>query len=187
VVDTIYPKYPGRDQPEKLRNFVIEQYANHGISHLLLGGDYGLVPARTAFAMHSGYEDSTRVGVDSLICDLYYSDLDGGWDLNNNGIFGEPADSVDMYPEISVGRATAGSIEQAGTFVDKVLTYEKNPPDGYLSRASFWASYLDAGTDAALGKDMVDRDYMTDHFPSGGEALPVIGQRKSGHHNPVGQ
>ena len=164
VVDTIYPKYPGRDQPEKLRNFVIEQYANHGISHLLLGGDYGLVPARTAFAMHSGYEDSTRVGVDSLICDLYYSDLDGGWDLNNNGIFGEPADSVDMYPEISVGRATAGSIEQAGTFVDKVLTYEKNPPDGYLSRASFWASYLDAGTDAALGKDMVDRDYMTDHF-----------------------
>lgn len=165
VVDTIYPKYPGRDQQEKLRNFIIEQYTTYGISHLLLGGDYGMVPARTAFAMHSGYEEITgKVGLDSLICDLYYSDLDGIWDLNNNGIFGEPADSVDMYPDISVGRATAGSIAQAGTFVDKVLTYEKNPPVGYLSKASFWASYLDAGTDAALGKDMVERDYMTDYF-----------------------
>jgi hypothetical protein len=165
AADTVYPKYPGRDQQEKLRSFVIEQHANYGISHLLLGGDYGIIPARTAFAMHSGYEELTgKPGLDSLICDLYYSDLDGSWDLNDNGIFGEPADSVDMYPDISVGRATVGSIEQAGTFVDKVLTYEKNPPPGYLSRTSFWASYLDAGTDAALGKDMVERDYMTDYF-----------------------
>ncbi len=164
VADTIYPKYPGRDQQEKLRNFIIEQYTNYGISHLLLGGDYGIVPARTAFAMHSGYEDGSHVGIDSLICDLYYGDLDGTWDLNGNGIFGEPSDTVDMYPEISVGRAAAGSIEQAVTFVDKVLTYEKNPPAGYLSKASFWASYMDASTDAAQGKDMVDRDYMTDYF-----------------------
>lgn len=165
VVDSIYANYLGRDQQEKLRNFVLEQYANYGISHLLLGGDYGIVPARTAFAMHSGYEELTgKVGLDSLICDLYYSDLDGTWDLNGNDIFGEPADSVDMYPDITVGRASAASLEQARTFVDKVLTYEKSPPGDYLERVSFWASYLDAGTDAAKGKDIIDRDYMADYF-----------------------
>jgi hypothetical protein len=164
VLDTIYSKYSGRDQQEKLRNFVIEQYQSNGISHVLLGGDYGIVPARTAFAIHSGYEEPGYVGIDSLICDLYYSDLDGDWDLNGNGIFGEPDDSIDMYPEIAVGRAVSRDVNQARTFVDKVLTYEATPPSGYLNKASFWASYLDVNTDAALGKEIIDRDYMTDYF-----------------------
>jgi len=164
VVDSIYSNYPGRDQQEKLRNFVIEQYQSKGIGYLLLAGDYGLVPARTAFAVHSGYEEPSYVGIDSLICDLYFSDLDGSWDLNGNGIFGETEDSVDMYPEIAVGRATVNSIFQAQTFVDKILTYEKAPPAGYLNRGSFWASTLDVNTDAAKGKEIIAWDYLIDFF-----------------------
>lgn len=164
VLDTIYPKYAGRDLQEKLRNFIIDQYQARGISRLLLGGDYGIVPARTAFAMHSGYENSSHVGIDSLICDLYYGDLDGDWDYNGNGIFGEQGDSVDMYPEISVGRAPVANLQQAASFVDKILLYENNPPEDYLNRASFWASYMDVNTDAAAGKSLIDRDYMIDYF-----------------------
>jgi hypothetical protein len=181
ALDSVYAIYPGRDPAERLRNFVAQQHLASGISHLLLGGDYGPVPGRTAFALHSGYEEFTgKPGLDSLICDLYYGDLDGSWDLNGNGVFGEPADSVDMYPELWVGRAPVSSLEQAQTFVGKVLEYEKTPPREYLPRASFWASWLDPSTDGALAKEIVFRDFLSGYF-----SPPEKLYQSLGNHDPA--
>ena len=181
ALDSVYAFFPGRDQAEKLRNFIIQQYLSFGISHLLLGGDYGVVPGRTAMAIHSGYEEITgRTGLDSLICDLYYGDLDGDWDLDGNGIFGEPGDSVDMYPEIWVGRAPASGLAQAQTFVGKVLEYERTPPGEYLPRASFWASWLDASTDGAAAKEIVARDFLSGYF-----SPPERQYQSLGNHDPA--
>lgn len=181
ALDSVYALFPGRDLAEQLRNFIIEQHLSFGISHLLLGGDYGVVPGRTALALHSGYEEITgRTGLDSLICDLYYGDLDGDWDFNGNGIFGEPGDSVDMYPEIWVGRAPASGLAQARTFVNKALEYEKSPPLEYLPRASLWASWLDASTDGSTAKEIVARDFLSGYF-----SPPEKQYQSLSNHNPA--
>jgi hypothetical protein len=51
-----------------------------------------------------------------------------------------------MYAEVYVGRASVYNVAMAQNFVSKVLTYEKNPPTGYLKKmllptAILWSSY----------------------------------------------
>lgn len=128
TVNTISSTYPGRDVSEKIRNAIIDYFQNHGLIFVVLGGDDGYVPKRGVYVSFSGYTET------SMPCDLYFSDLTGSWDGNHNNTFGETTDSVDFYPDVYVGRASVSSTAQATTFVNKVLTFEKNPPTGYLKR-----------------------------------------------------
>ena len=75
--------------------------------------------------------------------DYYYACLDGNWDANGNGVFGEanvfiehpPPDAVDTTPEIHVGRVSARSVAEIGDFLAKYFRYVYTPPtDGYLDR-----------------------------------------------------
>ncbi|MBE0433182.1 T9SS type A sorting domain-containing protein, partial [candidate division WOR-3 bacterium] len=70
----------------------------------------------------------------------------GNWDFNGNHVYGQIADSVDMYADVHVGRASVYSVALAQNFLNKVFTYEKNPPTGYLKKmllptAILWSSY----------------------------------------------
>lgn len=73
--------------------------------------------------------------------DLYYACLDGSYDGNGNGIYGEPCDGedggdVDLLAELYVGRAPVDSSEEANAFVAKTLAYEKTAPsDSRLKEA----------------------------------------------------
>ncbi|MBA7519395.1 hypothetical protein ES705_11473 [subsurface metagenome] len=72
--------------------------------------------------------------------------MDGDWDFNGNHIYGQLGDSVDMYADVYVGRASVYNVSMAQNFVYKVLTYEKNPPTDYIKRlmlptAILWSSY----------------------------------------------
>jgi len=152
TVEWISSNYSGRDLQEKIRNY-LKSAADSGLVWVLLGGDVSVVPHRIAFAMNSGaniFSDE-----DSIPCDLYYSDLDGTWDYNNNDVFGEVGDSVDLLPDVIVGRAPVETGSEASLFVDKVLHYEVESPDGYLNRALFAGEYLDEETDGSLAKDFV--------------------------------
>jgi len=39
TTEAIYLTFSGRDNPEKIRNFIKEAYSNWGTTHVLLGGD----------------------------------------------------------------------------------------------------------------------------------------------------
>ena len=152
TVEWISSNYSGKDLQEKIRNY-LKSAADSGLVWVLLGGDVSVVPHRIAFAMSSGaniFSDE-----DSIPCDLYYSDLDGTWDFNNNGVFGEVGDSVDLLPDVIVGRAPVETGYEAALFVNKVLHYEIESPEGYLNRALFAGEYLDWETDGGLAKDFV--------------------------------
>ncbi len=169
TTEWIDANYTGRDLQEKIRNFLKIAALDSGLVWVLLGGDTDpdpmnvVVPSRAAYAMacSSGlpYPDE-----DSLHSDLYYSDLDGTWDANNNYIFGELNDSVDLYPDIFVGRAPVRDGSDVQTFVNKTIKYEKNPPPGYLDNALFMAEILwtDPYTDAGIGKNMIGELFPTD-------------------------
>ncbi|MEO0083407.1 MAG: C25 family cysteine peptidase [candidate division WOR-3 bacterium] len=125
----INTNYPGRDLAEKIRNAIIYYFQNRGLIFVVLGGDVAYVPKRGVYISYGGYTET------SMPCDLYFSDLNRTWDCNNNNTFGEiPGDSVDFYPDVYVGRASISNETQVTTFVNKVLTFEKNPPTDYLKR-----------------------------------------------------
>ncbi len=144
----------GHDNAEKIRNYLKVCYEDSGLIYVLLGGDVGEVPSRVAYAMsaEAGHPDE-----DNLHADLYYSDLDGTWDFDGDHIYGEVEDSVDLYPDVFVGRAPVNTVEQTQTFVNKTIGYEKSPPGDYENKVLFFAEilWLNPYTDAGVGKDMI--------------------------------
>jgi Peptidase family C25 len=131
TVEHIYANYPGRDNAEKVRNFIRYAYQDWGTTHVLLGGDVEKVPCRMAFITIT-----SRVPQESayIPCDLYFADLDGSWDADGDGKFGELADSCDMYPDVYVGRVPASTIAEVGIYTGKFFTYSGHPNAPYLSR-----------------------------------------------------
>lgn len=166
VVSTswIHENYSGTDAAERLRNFIIDAYQNWGTIWVLLGTDTFRIPARRAYAMTCGAWMHEME--DSIPCDLYYADLDGDWDLDGDGVFGEIEDSVDLYPDVFVGRASVSYAGEASNFVNKVVTYEKNPPLDYQLKMLFAAEILwwDPYTDQGVNKNYMDDLYVPPRF-----------------------
>jgi hypothetical protein len=108
----------GLDEQTMIRNFIIDAYKDWGTRYVLLGGD------------GDGADVGGESG-DAIIpaADMYYSCLNGTFDHNGNNIYGEPDDGpgggeVDLYAEVSVGRAPVDSSTEVSNFVKKTLAYE---------------------------------------------------------------
>ncbi len=161
TVDWILTNYTGDDNAACIRNY-IKTLPDSNIQYVLLGGDTYMIPCRFAYAMTCSAFIWNRE--DSLPCDLYYADLQGNWNYDGDGLYGEVEDSIDLYPDLSVGRAPVSSITEAQNFVDKILTYEKNPPNDYLDNALLLAEVLwqSPFTDQAIHKNSMEEE----SFPS---------------------
>ncbi|MBU1706791.1 hypothetical protein KKB28_02625, partial [bacterium] len=91
TTEWIYANYTGTDNQDKIRNYIIDAYNNWGIQYVLLGGDGDasspIIPHRGVYARtHYGSGDLTDY---DLPCDLYYGGLDGNWNTDGDGQFGE--------------------------------------------------------------------------------------------------
>lgn len=159
----IYANYTGKDNQEKIRNFIIDAYQNWGTMWVLLGGDTDIVPTRKAFAFDCEYGDYEE---NYIPCDLYYSDLDGDWNADGDDIYGEVDDNIDMYPDVFVGRASVENSSEAIAFVNKVLTYEKSAPNGHELNMLYLADVLwpDPYTNSGDGKDLIDSLFVPARF-----------------------
>jgi hypothetical protein len=150
-VETIVNSTPGIDTQEKIRNFIKDKYTNNGLVWVLLGGDTNIILARLA-----------RADGADVPCDMYYSsDLDpseSDWDDNNNGIYGELADNLNLLPDVYVGRAPVENEVEAEGFVNKVHTYELNVSN-YVDNALFLGCE-DFGNAGGVNKDLIDQNYM---------------------------
>ncbi|MCD4690732.1 hypothetical protein K8S17_04650, partial [bacterium] len=116
--------YSGTDEPEQIRNFIIDAYGTWDVDYVLLVGD-----ARDANGIeHRGLYSNTAYGeTDSDIpADLYYSCLDGNWNTDGDAYWGEPGED-DLYPEIGVGRACVSTVANVQNFVTKVTRYINSP------------------------------------------------------------
>jgi hypothetical protein len=112
--------YTGDDLQEKIRNFIKDAYLNWETEYVLLGGDTAIIPDRGFYADAGGTVD------DDIASDLYYGALDGNWNDDGDSYWGEP-DEADLMPEVSIGRASIGSAEEATNFIDKLIKYENAP------------------------------------------------------------
>jgi hypothetical protein len=156
--------YSGDNVQEQIRNFIIDAYQNWGTKWVLLGGDTNVMPSRITYAMTC--EAGMYPDEDSIRADLYFSDLDGDWDADGDHIYGEVADSVDLYPDVFVGRASASSQSEAQAWVQKMLLYEKTPQLDHPLRMLFLAEVLWPlpFTDGAVHKNMIDHRSVPARF-----------------------
>jgi len=125
--DSIYAQYPGRDNQEKIRNCIKDYWQNKGLKYVLLGGDDFIVPDRKTRLV---IEESTITG--NIPTDMYYADLQWSWDGNNNNLFGEMADTVDLFFDVYVGRAPVDNATNINTFINKDTIFEKHPDTNYV-------------------------------------------------------
>lgn len=123
------------DGPAHIRNFIRYAYTELGTEYVLLGGDADkavvgeeteepIVPVRY-FGINEWLSEDHPIP-----SDVYYSNLDGSWNPNDDGCFcetEEAASSLDWYSEVAVGRAPVDSIEEITNFVNKTIYYETHP------------------------------------------------------------
>jgi len=164
TVDWIESNYEGEDLQSRIRAFITDAYQSWGSVWFLLGGDTQVIPARSAYAMTSGAGASPVE--DQIGCDLYYSDLDGTWDLDGDRTYGEIDDDVDLYPDVFVGRVSARTNAHVQAFVAKLLAYEMAPPpdiglDMLMAAEVLWS---DPFTDSGIGLNMIDREYVPPRY-----------------------
>uniref|UniRef100_A0A7V1EI97 T9SS type A sorting domain-containing protein n=1 Tax=candidate division WOR-3 bacterium TaxID=2052148 RepID=A0A7V1EI97_UNCW3 len=163
-VNWIINHYPGEDSAARIRNY-LKTIQDSGGVYVLLGGDIDYIPCRFAYAMtcsaniYPGREDT-------MPCDLYYADLQGTWDIDNDRSYGEVEDSIDLYPDLIIGRAPVNTIAEAQKFVEKILIYEKNPPAEYLDNGLFTAEILwqEPYTDQGVHKNMIGNTSFPNYF-----------------------
>lgn len=157
TVNWILANYTGEDNAARIRNY-IKTLPDSNIQFVLLAGDTYIIPCRYAYAMTCSAFIWNRE--DSLPCDLYYADLQGDWNFDGDGLYGEVEDSIDLYPDLAVGRAPVSSIAEAQSYVDKILTYEKNPPHEYLDNALLLAEILWSNpyTNQGVHKDRMEAE-----------------------------
>lgn len=140
MIEDIVSQFSGRDDAERLRNY-LKSFHESGGRHVLLGGDANAVPIRYAYPYSATIPPALH---DQLVCDLYFADLTGEWDVDSDGVWGERYEDLpDINPELAVGRLPVDSPEEVAAFVSKLIQYETNPGNGdpsYLGRSLFYSS-----------------------------------------------
>ncbi len=138
-IDQNYPG--GADRAERMRSFIQDAYTSWGTTYVLLGGDTGVVPVR--------YIKTTYQGGELIPADIYFSSLEGDWNGDGDELLGEgyggvsaPGDSVDLYPDVFVGRAPVGDVVELETFISKCHAYVEEPVVHFTDRNLFLAEVL---------------------------------------------
>lgn len=86
TVENIIAGYSGVDTAEKIRNYIRDMYSFGGTRFVVLGGDVGLIPSRGTYAVVGSTTDS------AIPSDLYFGCLDGSWNSDGDGLWGETTD-----------------------------------------------------------------------------------------------
>jgi hypothetical protein len=133
-LENIYNEYDGRDEAEQIKYFIKDAIETFNIKYVLLMGGKSFLGLKWILPTRYVQLDD-GFGYSEFLSDLYFADIykdDGDfedWDSNGNGIFAEwgfSGDSLDLEPDIAVGRLPCRSISEVKTVVNKIITYEEN-------------------------------------------------------------
>ncbi|MHA1683903.1 MAG: C25 family cysteine peptidase [Promethearchaeota archaeon] len=127
------------DTAESIRNAIKHYHQNRSTEFIIIGGDVDVVPIRYTYNPDTTetYFNNGDYYDDLKPTDQYYACLDGTWDQDGDGIYGEMnthnannVDEVDWDAEVFVGRLPANDATEADVLVNKIIAYELNPPAG---------------------------------------------------------
>jgi len=179
VMEDILSAYTGVDDAERLRNFITDAYddAKWSTDYVLLAGDIDVVPMRRLWGAVGGQEDE-------IPSDVYFQCLDGSYNSNGNGVWGELTDGldridpeetlivlppeVDLLADVYIGRAPAEDADEMANWVGKVLTYADSSESDYVRNVLLVGEELDSTT--------YGREYMEEiHYGSSANGYSTEG------------
>ena len=147
----------GQEKAVMIRDWLKTVYKDY--SFLLLIGDpqpkYGEIPIVQAVPRGADAPDYCQDNF-GFVCnvvetDNFYSDLDGSWDLNENGTFGEYEfdfgdNGVDYDPELIVGRLPVyyDDMEKLDRMLSNIINFMNETDEGmsYRFKAMFAATFV---------------------------------------------
>jgi hypothetical protein len=211
TVEQISAHFNGQDSPEKIRNYL--KYAKqNGAKYVLLVGDtdYGVVengsldynvdkdwevPMRYANVLGKPYAlDDTIIPTDQ-----YYASLDGSWDDNGNGIFGEAGskDEFSFKPDLYVGRFPVRTQQELDTLIKSTLGWvvKKKPThSGFVSAGCLGGFGYENFLKNSLFAEAQNLKTHTCNSDSGGDIAYYLNQDSAdmmssfshGYHNAIG-
>jgi hypothetical protein len=166
IYDSSYFPLEGYDNQEQIKYFIKNAIDTWGISSVLLVGSDEKLPTRKTHIRISNNDKET------FVSDLYYADIYNetyqfqSWDTNQNHIYGEynwegETDSLDLYPDIYIGRLACIDITEVNIVVDKIITYETNE----VYRSHWFSDIIVVGGDSFPGdRDKVpEGEYVNEH------------------------
>ncbi len=131
TVENIYEEYSGTKNQLKIKQ-CIKEYYNNGLKYVLLGGDETIVPAQGCYGSCTYYNNGIQSLEEDMTIptDLFYASLEGqlDWNADGDNLIGETTDNVNYISNISIGRLSINRKVQATSVINKILGYEKNPP-----------------------------------------------------------
>ena len=138
-IETILSTTNGQDNPEKLRNYIIQEYENNGIQMVNLAGDVPDIPFRGLYCyVTSGGGNQEDNGIPA---DLYFAALDGTWNDNGNNRWGEIGED-DLLPEIGIGRMCFSNQTELNNMLHKSMKYQAEPVLGEFRKIILAGEHL---------------------------------------------
>lgn len=128
-VEEIEGNYSGSDKQEKIRNCIIDFYQNHELDYVILGGDSAPTNTSNNIIPHRGFycnPDDASYADSDIPADIYYSNLDGNWNTDNDNKYAEPGEE-DFYSEIAIGRICVNTATEIANNVHKLRSYQETP------------------------------------------------------------
>ena len=142
ALEDILAAMDGRDDPERIRNYIISEYDANGISMVLLGGDVDLVPHRELWCYaQPEYEDFVPA-------DCYYACLDGTLNDDNDELWGEIGED-DLLPELSIARLPFNNADELEICLAKSFSYMTAPVLGEFRKPVLASEHLGDGVYAS--------------------------------------
>ncbi|MBQ7188913.1 MAG: hypothetical protein IJR99_05800 [Kiritimatiellae bacterium] len=140
--------YPGTNLAIQVRAFAQDAHARCGLRYLLIGGTHRQIPC---IPLYTQYNAIIKIYRESIPADaIYFGCLDGEFDHNGNGIYGELGDGdgggdVDLTAEVMVGRFPVETPAEVANLVRKTILYENAPASAFDNHA-FAAEEVNFGT-----------------------------------------
>jgi hypothetical protein len=138
-LETILSTMSGQDNPEKLRNYIIQEYEDNGIMMVNLAGDVPDIPYRGFYCdvLTGGSHETDN----DIPADLYFNALDGNWNDNGNNRWGEIGED-DLLPEIGIGRMCFNNLSDLENMFHKSMTYQTEPVLGEFQKVIMGGEHL---------------------------------------------
>ena len=137
----------GSDIQTRIRECIADYVQNRGTAYVVLGGDNTIVERRKCYVSSGSYTAA------DIPADLYYAGIDGTWDEDADGVYGEanysgPDDEGDLYADVMLGRIPVRTAEQAMNYINRLIALETGsqeaaPKKYMLAAHKLWDSYAE--------------------------------------------
>jgi len=157
----IYNNYNGRDEPEKIRNFIKSEYEKYFIKYVLIVGSHNSIPMRYFNIMGGDPESQYYKDRPDMIVptDYYYCDLDQDWNKDNDEYFGEEyqdeIQNIAFSPEVFVGRIPLDSSDEIKNACNKIKDFESSNEE-WKNKALLLGTILSYHNEGGMASDRTD-------------------------------